>query len=154
MCSSDLVYVRLPLEFYVGGSYSQLALRTESPDAGTFHNSHRQFQAQLSRRLYRHYLRLSWTGTELNMRGSYQKLTSWEAEDSFNWLGITASAAVRLQRVAGDESKQTYYTRSSLNWNRGRFSAYGNWELGKDLANQSIFATTTATSSEIGRAHV
>jgi hypothetical protein len=144
------VYAHLPWRFSVSGSANHIGLRSSHPEEGITNHRQRQYLAALGRPVYRHNLRFAWIRTEQRMFGTQQQINSMEFEDAFNWRNFSSSAAVRLQTVEGDETKDSYFTRASVQWARGRLNIYGNWEQGRDLANETLFTTSVASTSVVG----
>jgi hypothetical protein len=71
-------------------------------------------------------------------------------EDILQVRHFSVGGAVRLQQSSGTEQRNSVYFRGSANVNTGRLTAFANVELGDDLANHSVFATNTYTTSVVG----
>ena len=63
---------------------------------------------------------------------------------------FTASGAVRLDSSAADTRRNSLYFRGNVQANFRHFSAYAFGEIGRDLANQSVFITNQMRSSGAG----
>jgi hypothetical protein len=109
----------------------------------------RQITAALSRQFGHHTLRLTARDTQLMMSGSLDRQRTQEFEDTFQFHRLVLSGAARSQQDLASEHRNSVYFRGSAQINLGRLTAFGYFEGGKDLVNQSIFATNTTSSSVV-----
>jgi hypothetical protein len=63
---------------------------------------------------------------------------------------LNLGGAVRAQREDATGRRNSFYVRGTAQASLGRVSAYGNLELGKDLANSTVFATNTFSTTLVG----
>jgi hypothetical protein len=85
----------------------------------------------------------------LMVLGSPQRERSAELEDTIRIRRVVLGAAVRSQQSSATEHRNSLYFRGSAQINLGRLSAFGYFEGGKDLINQTVFATNTTNSTVI-----
>jgi len=117
-------------------------------DAVTSNN--RQIDAILSRAVRRHTLHVEWREIELGAATSPQAQHSWEAGDGFQTKRFSLGGALRYQQLSGSIQKDSVFFRGLAQANLGRFSAYGNMEVGSDLQNQTLFSTSAYRTSVVG----
>ena len=79
-----------------------------------------------------------------------QRQRSTEVQDMVQIRHLSVGGAVRLLQGTGTERRNSVYFRGSANLNLGRLTAYGNVEIGNDLANSSVFATNTYSTTVAG----
>jgi hypothetical protein len=83
----------------------------------------------------------------LDTAASPQLQRSWEAGDSFQTKHFSLGGALRYQQILGTGQKDSLFFRGLAQANLGRFSAYGNVEVGNDLQNQTLFSTSAYRTS-------
>jgi hypothetical protein len=140
----------LPGKFSATGQFSTIGLSSVQPGSEPLVSHNRQINATLARSLGRHSVHFNWRELRLDMARAPERQRSAEIEDVYHVKRIFLGAAVRLQRAAGTEQRNSVYFRGSAQSSFGRLSLYANMELGNDLANSSIFSTNTYTTSVAG----
>jgi hypothetical protein len=140
----------LPWQVSASGQLSTIQFYSLEPKSGLEQNSrNRQWTGTLSRQFGHQTLRLTARDTRLMMSGSLDRQRSEEFEDTLQFHRLVLSGAVRSQQDIATEHRNSVYLRGSAQINLGRLTAYGYFEGGKDLVNQSIFATNTTSSSVV-----
>ncbi|HVX65800.1 MAG TPA: carboxypeptidase-like regulatory domain-containing protein [Bryobacteraceae bacterium] len=139
---------RLPLAFTGSAQLSTVTFSSRGESAATLAESkNRQLTLVLGRAFRRHVVR--WTERRMNitlMSRREQQRTS-ELEDAVQWRRFSALGAVRLQHSDGSEQRNTLYCRGALQARLGRVSISGHAEMGNDLVNRTLFATSTYTTT-------
>lgn len=113
-------------------------------------SNNRQIDAIVSRPVRRHTLHIEWRDIRLDTAASPQFQRSWEAGDSLQTKHLTLGGALRFQQIAGALQRDSLFFRGLAQANLGRFSAYGNVEVGNDLQNQTLFSTSAYRTSVVG----
>lgn len=109
-----------------------------------------QIQASLARPLRRHTLHAQWSEILLGAAGGPQRQRSTEAGDSFQRKHFSLDGTLRYQQVSGSSQRNSIFFRGRAQAGWGRLSAYGNLEVGNDLANQTLFSTSAYRTSVVG----
>ena len=86
---------------------------------------------------------------QLMLNGAPNRQRAAEIEDTFQMHRFVVGAAVRAQQSTAADRRNSVYVRGSAQVNLGRLTAYGYFEGGKDLVNQSVFATSATSSSVV-----
>jgi hypothetical protein len=140
--------VELPLRFSASAQLSTLHFCSSDPKSGATQDSqNRQLTGTLSRQFGRQTLRLTARDMRLTNSGLPDRERSGEVEDTLQFGRVVVGGAVRAQQSFALERRNSVYFRGSAQINLGRLTAYGYFEGGKDLVNQTVFATNTASSS-------
>ncbi len=113
-------------------------------------SNNRQLNATLSKSFRRHTFHLEAREIRLDMTASLQRQRSWEAGDSYQWKHFSIGGSARYQQVTGSTTVNSVFFRAMAQANVGRFSAYGNVEIGNDLANTTVFSTQAYNTSVVG----
>jgi hypothetical protein len=113
-------------------------------------SNNRQLNAALTRAIRRHTLHVEAREIQLGMTAASQRQRSWEAGDSYQRQHFSVGGTVRYQQVSGSEQLNSVFFRGMAQANLGRFTAYGNVEVGNDLANKTVFATDAYNTSVAG----
>jgi hypothetical protein len=79
-----------------------------------------------------------------------QHQRSQEVEDQVNLGRFSFGVAARLQNATATDHRNTVFGRGSLQANFRRFQAYAQVEIGQDLVNQTVFSTSTFSTTVIG----
>jgi hypothetical protein len=140
----------LPWKFSGNAQISTIGVSAQTPGEPAIVSHNSQTQATLSRPLGRHTLNFTWRDLKLDMAPVPQRQRSTELQDMLQIKHLSVGGAVRLLQGTGTERRNSVYFRGSANFNSGRFTAYGNVELGNDLANSSVFATNTYSTTVAG----
>ena len=142
--------VTLPGRFSLNGQLStiQFSSRAFGEGAQTSHN--RQVSATLARSIRRHSLHLTWRDMQLEQVAGPQRQRATEAEDMFQVRRMFLGGAVRWQQSSAGERRNSLYYRASAQGDAGRLRAFANIEIGNDLANRTIFATNTYSTTVVG----
>ena len=104
----------------------------------------------LTRPVGKHQLRL--TARELTLDSTFanEKVTAAELEDGFQFSRFTAAVAVRFQQANTGQVANTIFFRGNAQVRLGRFTVYGQAEIGNDFVNQSVFSTNTIRTELAG----
>src|SRR4029077_8706391 len=81
---------------------------------------------------------------------SGQHLKSGEVEDLVVMKSLVLGVGLRAQSLRTDHSVTSLYYHGSIQFHKGPFSAYANIELGDDLANRTVFATSAVSTTLAG----
>jgi hypothetical protein len=140
--------VRMPLAFTGSAQLSTVSFSSRSASAGTLAESkNRQLTMMLARSFRRHMVRWTERRMDLTLTGRREQQRTTEVEDAIQWSKFSAVGAVRLQRSDGAERRNTLYYRGALQARLGRVSLSGHAEVGNDIVNQTLFATSTYTTT-------
>ena len=142
--------LRLPSNVFLSASVSRLHFESRSAEAGLVNNDNRQFLLTVSRPFYRHNLHATWQRLDSEIRDARQRIEFLEVEDNYTWRRLSAGGAVRWQRVAGSQPRQSLFLRTSGQYQTRRLSLYGYWEQGQDLANETLLSTQVSSTSVVG----
>ena len=113
-------------------------------------SNNRQINATLSRAISRHTLHADWRDIRLDTAASPQRQRSWEAGDSFQTKHFSVGGSAQYQQVTGTERRNTVFFHGQAQASIWRLTAYGNVEVGNDLANQTLFSTSAYRTSVVG----
>jgi len=113
-------------------------------------SNNRQINATLSRAIRRHTLHADWRDIRLDTAISPQRQRSWEAGDTFQTKHFSVGGSAQYQQVTGTESRNTVFFHGLAQAGLWRLTAYGNVEVGNDLANQTLFSTSAYRTSVVG----
>jgi len=138
----------LPWKFSVSGSLTILDYTSNEPGM-TEDSKNRQLSFTLARPIGRHNLRITVRDLELNASAP-QHQRSEEIEDSVNWRRLTFSAAIRRQETIDTEVQQSLFFRGAMQAHFRHFNAYAQMEIGNDLANQTVFSTSSYSTTVVG----
>jgi len=117
-------------------------------DPVTSHNQ--QINATLSRSIRRHTVHATWRDIRLDTAANPQRQRSWEAGDSFQTKHFSVGGSAQYQQVTGTERRNTVFFHGLAQASIWRLTAYGNVEVGNDLANQTLFSTSAYRTSVVG----
>jgi len=140
----------LPGNLSASVSLSTLRFTQEGGGQDPVASNNRQIDAIVSKPVRRHTLHVEWREIALDTAGSPQLQRSWEAGDSLQTKYFSVGGALRYQEILGTGQRDSLYFRGMGQFNLGRFSAYGNVEVGNDLQNQTLFSTSAYHTSVVG----
>jgi len=147
------VSISLPFRFSAGGQLSAIDFSVKQPAADGFSESHnRQLVATLGRPIRKHNIHVSYRDLDLRSEEAPQRQRSLEIEDVVQFKRFSLGGAVRDQRLIADQTHDTLFIRGSAQVQFGRLSAYAYIEHGNDLANQTVFLTSTFSTTVFGSA--
>jgi hypothetical protein len=112
--------------------------------------NNQQINATLSRAVKRHTLHADWRDILLDTAINPQRQRSWEAGDSFQTRHFSVGGSLQYQQVAGAERRNTLFFHGLAQAGIWRLTAYGNVEVGNDLANQTLFSLSAYRTSVVG----
>ena len=142
--------VELPWKFNASAQLSTVQFYSLDPQTATEQNSrNRQLTGTLGRPLGHHTLRFAVSDMRLMVSGLPSRERTGEVEDTFHIRRLVLGGAGRVQQSSTTEHRNTVYLRGSAQINLGRLTASGYFEGGKDLVNQTVFATNTTSSSVV-----
>ncbi|HUS05790.1 MAG TPA: carboxypeptidase-like regulatory domain-containing protein [Bryobacteraceae bacterium] len=145
------VSVQLPARFSVNAQVTQIALATRKDAASSWDKSNNQQQSfSLARAFSRHNIRITTRNFEQVSSLSSQRQRSQEIADNFRIGRLSVGAGVRMQRLIAIESRTSLFYHGSVQFQKGPFSLYGNFETGSDLQNKTLLATNTVSTSVLG----
>jgi hypothetical protein len=143
--------IQLPWKFTAATQLSSLRFETTPEESAIRQRSdNRMWSATVTRPIRKHSLRLTWRDVRIrsNLRPECQR--SAEVEDVLQWKRITLGAAVRLDSTINEQRRNSVFARGNAQLRLKRLTAFAQLESGRDLLNESVFATTAVTSSVIG----
>jgi hypothetical protein len=145
------MYIELPLKVNFSTQLSSANFHSSDPAGDrTQRSSNRQWTGTVSRGIGGHTLRFTVRDTRLAVNGVSSREKSVEAEDTFQIHHFVVGGGARVQQFAGQDRRKGIYAHGSAQFNLGRWSAFGFFEEGKDLANETVFATNTTNSAIVG----
>jgi hypothetical protein len=143
--------IQLPAMLSLNAQFTRLDLSTRvTTGSPPVKSKDQQETVTLSRRFGRNTLRVTARDFRDVSALNSQRQRSGEIEDTFHIRRLTVGAAVRAQRALGVESRTSLFYRGSAQFQKGRFSAYANFETGNDLQNKTLFATNTISTKVFG----
>jgi hypothetical protein len=142
--------VALPFRFTVSGQLSMIDFSVRQPGEGFSSSRNQQLVATLGRPIQRHNVHFSYRDLNIISDGRDQRQRSAEIEDIVQFRRFSLGGAVRDQRLAAEESKDTLFIRGSAQVQFGRLSGYAYVEHGDDLANRTVFLTNTFNTTVLG----
>ncbi len=117
---------------------------------GSAASNNQQIDATLSRSIKRQTLHADWRDIRLDTAVNPQRQSSWEAGDSFQTKHFSVGGSAQYQQVTGSERRNTVFFHGLAQAGIWRLTAYGNVEVGNDLANQTLFSTSAYRTSVVG----
>jgi hypothetical protein len=142
--------IALPFRFSVSGQLSTIDFSVRQPGEAFSSSRNQQVVATLGRPIQRHNVHFSYRDLNIISDGKDQRQRSAEIEDIVQFRRFSLGGAVRDQRLAAEESKDTLFIRGSAQVQFGRLSAYAYVEHGDDLANRTVFLTNTFNTTVLG----
>ena len=146
----------LPGRINLSAQVAEVRLATRpAGESETNHNENRQFTVSMARNLGRHNLRTTLRDTLLDTQPQpdqrrIERQRSLEVEDLVTWKHWSAGGAVRYQTVAAEQIRSNFYARGSVQGHFGRFTVYAQMDRGQDIVNQTVFATSTVSTTVFG----
>jgi len=141
----------LPGNLSVSATLSTLSFSQEGAGQEPASSNNRQLEGSLAKALRRHTLHADWREILLGGNPS-QRQRSWEAGDGYQTKHFSLDGTMRYQQADAGDVRNSLFFRGLAQVNVGRISAYGNVEIGNDLANQTLFSTSAYRTSVIGLA--
>ena len=149
MSVSAGISLQLPSKFTLSGQFS--TLRFNSTDAASMTRSDNQeWTATLNRPLGRQNLRFTYREMKLVNNQLPTRQISREAEDLVQFHNFLVGGSMRLDSTASDQHRNTVFVRGIAQVRLHRLTAYSYVDLGRDLVNQSVFATNSVNSTIFG----
>lgn len=146
--------VELPWKLNGSVQLSLTDFHSSDPAAHTAQDaSNRQWTGNLSRRIGVHTVRITARDMRLTANGLASRQRSAEVEDNFQIRHLLMGAGVRAQRSTGLERRNALYAHGTAQLNLGRLTASAFYEGGKDLANHTVFATSTVHSTSLSASY-
>ncbi len=93
---------------------------------------------------------MAWREFRLRSATAPDQQRSFEIQDTYHFRHFFVGGSARLQHDDGAASRNSLFVRGTLQANLGRFTAYANIESGNDLANSTVFATNTYSTTMVG----
>jgi hypothetical protein len=144
--------VQLPLQFSASGQLSTVDFSVKQPGTDVSESHNQQLIATLGRPIRNHNVHVSFRDLSLKSDTGPQLQRSVEIEDVVQFNRFSLGGAVRGQHLITDQPKDTLFIRGSAQVQFGRFSAYAYIEHGNDLANRTVFLTSTFNTTVFGGA--
>jgi hypothetical protein len=144
------VTVSLPAGFSGNAQVSTVRFSSQQPGEAPVTSDNRQTSATLSRTLGHHSLHTNWRDLRLLLSSQPLRQRAVEIEDMYQRGHFSVGGAARLQRSTGTEIRNSVYVRGSLQGHIGRLTVFANVESGNDLANRTVFATNTYSTTVVG----
>jgi hypothetical protein len=149
--------LNLPGRLNVSGQYSKLgldqvqALAAASDAAQSQKQMNTQASVSVNRSLSRHNLNLLLRDLNLNATNFLQKQRSVELQDNIQYARFGFGGAVRMQQTASSGQLQnSVFFRGNGSWRWRGFSVYGQFEIGNDLINKTLFSTNSVNTTVAG----
>jgi hypothetical protein len=140
----------LPKEISASAQISTVRFISSGAGQDPLTSYNRQRSATLGRSIRRHSLQFTWRQIDIDNGSLPQRQTSTEAGDTFQFKGLMLGAAARLQQTSGSDQRNTMFYRGSAQGNLGRMNLFANFEIGNDMANQTVFSTSAYSTTVIG----
>jgi len=152
LSSSGGITTALPGNFSGSAQVSNLQFTSQAPGEDLQSSSNQQVMASLNRNVGRHSMHLTWREMKLDMLSSVQRQSSTEFEDMVQVKRLFLGGAVRWQQQSSGsvQNANSLFYRVSAQGTAGRLSLYANVEIGNDLANRTVFSTSTYSTTVIG----
>jgi len=145
------VSILLPFKVSAMADYSQARFNATGPEVSNLYPMrNRQTNFSLSRTFWRHSVRVSLLELRLKSPADQQRQRHLEFEDSFALRRLTFTGAVRHQEMMGSAVKSSLFYRASATLNLRRMSVFAQAQWGNDLANKTLFATSSYNSTSFG----
>jgi hypothetical protein len=145
------VSLELPMRLNVNAQLSSMDFTTRLP--GQTHDvssRNRQTYLSVSRSFQHHNLRFGYRDLNLRTTPMPARQRSGEVEEMVSFQRWSAGGSVRYDSSYSTARRSSLYFRGNLQAGFRRLSAYAYTELGRDLANQSVFITSQTRSSGAG----
>lgn len=140
--------VALPWKFNASSQLSTLSYDSLLNDVRQY-SDNRELSLTLTRSFGRHGLRVTLRDLDLKTSDP-QRQRSAEIEDQVNWKRFSFGGAIRQQDLVTNQNRQTLFFRGSAQVHLRRFSAFAQAEFGNDLVNQTVFSTSSFSTTVIG----
>ncbi len=140
----------LPGSLSASVSVSTLQFTESTAGQSAVTSNNQQIGATLSRAIGRHTLHAAWREIRLDTATSPQRQQSWELGDTYQSKHFSLGGSARYQQVSGIEDRSSLFVQGLAQAAIWRITAYGNLEVGNDLANQTLFSTSAYRTSVIG----
>ena len=140
----------MPWKISATGQVSAISYSDHTPGEPDVNSTNRQISGALSRGVGRQTIQVNWREIDMDTAPIAQRQRSTEAGDTFQFRHFSVGGSARYQQVSGSERLNSLFFRGLAQVNLGRFSAYGNVEIGSDLANQTVFSTEAYRTSVAG----
>lgn len=113
-------------------------------------SNNQQINATLSRAIRRNTVHATWRDIRLDTAANPQRQRSWEAGDTYQTKHFSVGGSAQYQQVTGTQRRNSLFFRGLAQASIWRLTAYGNVEVGNDLANQTLFSTSAYRTSVVG----
>jgi len=142
--------LELPWKWSASAQLSVTDFHSSDPTSDAVQSaSNRQWTGTLSRHIGAQTLRFTGRDMWLTANGVASREGSAEVEDIVQIRHVVVGGGVRAEQAAGLDRRNAVYVHGLAQINLGRFNASAFFEGGKDLANQTVFATNTTNSATV-----
>lgn len=151
------VSAEAPGGFSFTAQYSTMSLVSQAPGDERIEAANRQWMLTGAKSYWNQTTRLSWRKFDMNNSGNASAQGSAEAEQSMRFGRWTASGAVRWSQARFGENRDSVFVRAMVQGTARRATFHAYTELGRDLANQTLFTvnqlqtTVAGISMPVGR---
>ncbi len=145
------VSAEMPGRVMVSGHYSLMRLESAAPGEGVSRrNVNRQVLLAAARSYGRQTTRVNWRSFDLDTGSVKSKQGAVEAEHSVRLGRWSASGAVRLNNMQGAQRRDAVFVRGMMQGRAGRMTMHAYSEVGRDLANDTLFALNQVQTTVAG----
>ncbi|HRJ18490.1 MAG TPA: hypothetical protein PLF84_05575 [Bryobacteraceae bacterium] len=145
------VSAEMPGRVVLSGHYSQMRLESAAPgEEVSRRNVNRQVLLAAARSYGRQTTRVNWRSFDLDTGTMKSKQGAVEAEHSVRLGRWSASGAFRLNNMQGAQRRDAVFVRGMMQGRAGRMTMHAYSEVGRDLANDTLFALNQVQTTVAG----
>jgi hypothetical protein len=143
--------LELPGRFSITAQVSSIRLASLLPRQMESRDTRNQQYMLMASKGYGRYLtRVSWRAFDIRSQPAPVRQNAAEAEQVVRAGTWTASVAVRLNEAVGEHRRNTAFVRGMLQGRVGRVTMHAYSEVGRDLANETLFALNQIQTTVAG----
>jgi hypothetical protein len=143
--------VRLPANLSVNAQHSVMRLESDAPGLPERRrNENAQSTLTLSKSHRRQTTRLTWREFDMKMAGQRSRQRAVEGEQMVRIGQWTASGAVRWNASQSAQRRDAVFVRGMVQGRVRRMTLHGYTEVGRDLANETLFALNQVQTTVAG----
>ena len=143
------VSLQLPSKFALSAQVSTIRFDSAQGSSST-RSDNQQWTATLNRPIGRHNLRVTYREMQLATNSRPDRQISREVEDMVQFRNLLVGGSARLDSALGDQHRNTFFGRGTVQVRFHSLTAYSYVDFGRDLVNQSVFATSSVNSTIMG----
>lgn len=144
------VSIDAPGAVNVSAQVSRMGLDSDSPAGERSRNTNRQLMLMASKSYGSHSTRFSYRHFDMRYAGTVSQQGSIEGEQSVRLGRWTTSAAVRYGTSRAGERRESVFVRGMVQGHFGPATIHAFSEVGRDLANETLFATNQIQTTVAG----